>query len=103
MLYIHSHWSGLHGLTSSRPVRERLSQFTFNEMCLEFIRVTGKQEARGLSPPAAGWYQLSENSEHRKVTGNVLYDYMIRKGTVSRPVLFINSKRRTGISTIGRL
>lgn len=80
MLYIHSHWNRFHGLTSSSPVRERLLQFTFNEMCLEFIRVTGKHEAQGLSSSAGGWYQLSENSEHRKVTGTVLYDYMIRKG-----------------------
>lgn len=88
-----THWNSLHGLTSSSPVRERLSQFTFSVWCLEFIGVTGRQEAQGLPPPAGGWYQLSENSERWKVTGTVPYDYMIRKKNS-----FISSKRRTGIS-----
>lgn len=106
VLYTHSsiastHWNSLHGLTSSSPVRERLLQFTFNVKWLEFIRVTGKQEARGLSPLTGGWDQLSESSECQKITGNVLYDQ--KREQFQDPNYSLVSREGQGFLKIGRL
>lgn len=55
------------------------------EASLEFIRVIDKWKMPGpFLPWLAAGIGFSENSENRKVIGNVLYDYMtepmIRKG-----------------------